>query len=213
MTGPPEPDATLVARVLASDDRRAFEFHANPLGIQADGVLNDVGNGEDFAWDAIWSSAGRITPDGYEVEIAIPFTSLRFPPSQGERVWGFQPTRSYPRTKRHQLSLTPIDRNRNCFLCQSARLGGIEGVVPGRNIELDPTLTAHRTDDRPDFPSGTMERGKTEADAGLSGRWGVTPGLSLNAAINPDFSQVEADSEQLSAGIRSAKHCADRRSM
>ncbi len=186
------------------DDRRAFEFLVNPLGVQADGVLNDVGNGEDFSWDAIWDSAGRITPEGYEVEIAIPFTSLRFPESAGERTWGFQPTRSYPRTMRHQISLTPIDRNRNCFLCQSARLAGFERIAPGRNVELDPTLTAHRTDERPVFPSGPMERGKVDMDPGLSARWGITPGLSLNAALNPDFSQVEADAQQLAVNTRFA---------
>ena len=186
------------------DDRRAFEFHANPLGVQADGVLNDVGNGEDYSWDAIWESAGRITPDGYEVEIAIPFTSLRFPPAAAARTWGIQPTRSYPRTKRHQLSLTPIDRNRNCFVCQNAKIVGLEGIAPGRAVELDPTLTAHRTDERPDFPSGPMEKGKVETDPGLSARWGITPGLSLNAALNPDFSQVEADARQLSVNTRFA---------
>jgi hypothetical protein len=193
------------------DDRRAFEFLANPLGVQADGVMNDVGNGEDFSWDAIWDSAGRITPDGYDVEIAIPFGSLRFPAAAGERSWGFQPTRSYPRTVRHQISLAPIDRNRNCFLCQSPRLAGFEGITPGRNVELDPTLTGHRTDERPDFPSGAMERGKAEAEPGLSARWGFTPGLSLNAALNPDFSQVEADAEQLSVNTRFALYYPEKR--
>jgi hypothetical protein len=193
------------------DDRRAFEFLVNPLGVQADGVMNDLGNGEDYSWDAIWNAAGRITPDGYDVEISIPFTSLRFPRSEGDRSWGLQPTRSYPRTVRHQISLTPIDRNRNCFLCQSTRLVGFEGITPGRNIELDPTLTSHRTDARADFPSGAMETGEVETEPGLSARWGFTPGLGLNAALNPDFSQVEADAQQLAVNTRFALYYPEKR--
>lgn len=202
------------------DDRRAFQFHANPAGVQADGVKNDVGSGDDdfggeghenLAWDAIWDSAGRITREGYEVEMAIPFTSLRFPPPERGRPWGFLATRNYPRTVRHQLSLIPIDRNRNCTVCQNVKIVGFEGIVPGRNVELDPTLTLHRTDERPEFPSGAMERGKVEADPGLSARWGITPGLSLNAALNPDFYQVEADAQQLAVNTRFALYYPEKR--
>jgi hypothetical protein len=193
------------------DDRRAFEFHANPLGVQADGVLNDVGGGEDFAWDAIWDSAGRITPEGYEVEMAIPFTSLRFPPPENGRPWGLLATRSYPRTVRHQLSVIPIDRNRNCFVCQNVKIAGFEGIEPGRNLDLIPTATATRSDDRPDFPDGPMENGDVETDLGLTARWGFTPGLGLLGALNPDFSQVEADAQQLSVNTRFALYYPEKR--
>ena len=62
-----------------NDERRAFEFRINPLGVQADAVFSELDGFEDFSWDAIWESAGRITDTGYVVEAAIPFNQLRFP--------------------------------------------------------------------------------------------------------------------------------------
>ena len=62
-----------------NDERRGFQFRVNPLGVQMDAVNNDIDRTEDFSWDTIWSSAGRILDDGYVVEVAIPFNSLRFP--------------------------------------------------------------------------------------------------------------------------------------
>ncbi|MDX1385594.1 MAG: hypothetical protein R3190_18220 [Thermoanaerobaculia bacterium] len=71
-----------------NDERRAFEFFANPLGVQMDSFLDDVGGTESATWDAIWDSAGRVTETGYEVEMAIPFHQLRFPRLAGTQVWG-----------------------------------------------------------------------------------------------------------------------------
>jgi hypothetical protein len=73
---------------------------------------------------------------------------------------------------------------------------------PEKNIELIPTITMMRTDTRQDFPSGEMADGKIEVEPGISGRWGITPNLMLNATINPDFSQVEADVAQLEVNTR-----------
>jgi hypothetical protein len=186
------------------DRRRAYEFFVNPLGAQADGLVNDVGSGEDFAWDAIWDSAGRITEEGYEVEIEIPFNAIRFPRTDGIQRWGFHASRSYPRSVRHQLSITPIDRNRNCWVCQFPSIEGFAGITPGRNLELDPTLTLQRTDAVEGFFGGPLVQGGTSIDPGLTTRWGFTPGMSLNATINPDFSQVEADVLQLDVNTRFA---------
>jgi len=193
-----------------NDERRGFQLFVNPLGVQMDASRNDVGNltdtggesTEDPTWDAIWSSAARITGDGYEVEIAIPFTSLRFPRLPGDQTWGFLALRSYPRNLRHQIGLVPVDRNRSCTLCQAAKLVGFAGIDPGRNLELDPTVTAHRTDEREAFPDGPLARGAVAGSGGLTARWGVTPNLSLNATLNPDFSQVEADTQQLTINTR-----------
>lgn len=179
------------------DNRRAFEFFVNPLGVQMDLIQDDVNRVEDASWDAIWESAGRITPEGYVVEMAIPFTSLRFPRATDEQTWGVDMVRIYPRSARHRLGLQGQDRNRNCYLCQSSRVTGFEGITPGRDIELDPTLTAQHTSVRSDFPEGKLESGDTDIEAGLSARWGITPNLTLNAAVNPDFSQIEADAVQL----------------
>jgi hypothetical protein len=186
-----------VALDTFNDNRRAFEFFVNPYGVQMDLIQDDTNRTEDDSWDAIWSSAGRITPEGYVVEMAIPFTSIRFPMTSGEQAWGIDMVRIYPRSARHRLGLQGQDRDRNCYLCQSSRVTGFTGITPGRDVELDPTLTASHSSLRSDFPDGSLQSGDTDVDAGLTGRWGITPNLQLNLALNPDFSQVEADAVQL----------------
>ena len=90
-----------------------------------------------------------------------------------------------------------MDPNDNCFVCQAPKVTGFEGVKPGRNLELDPTLTGQRTDQRGGFPDGPLQSGDEEADLGLTARWGITPNLTFSGAVNPDFSQVEADAVEL----------------
>lgn len=180
-----------------NDGRRGFEFFVNPLGVQMDLFMNDVGGGEDESWDAIWESAGRIDDEGYIVEMAIPFTALRFKASKGPQTWGIDIIRVYPRSFRHRIGLNRLERGRNCYVCTFAKLTGFEGITPGRNLELDPTVTVQRTDANRSFPDGRLTRGSVETEPGLSASWGVTPNITLNAALNPDFSQVEADSPQL----------------
>ena len=180
-----------------NDERRAFEFFINPLGVQMDMFLDDLSGNEDDSWDAIWISAGRIHETGYTVEIAIPWSSLRFPRTEGEQTWGFDALRFRPRTQRARIASQPMDRNITCYLCQVSKMTGFAGVTPGKNVELVPTLTAGRTDQRADFPNGSIGEGDVENELGLTAKWGITPSLTLNAAINPDFSQVEADAAQL----------------
>ena len=112
-------------------------------------------------------------------------------------MWGFDAVRSYPRSVRHHIGLFPRDRNNNCYLCQAVKISGFEGVTPGRNLEIDPTLTGTRTDTRSELPDGPMENGDAEAELGITARWGITPNVTLQGTINPDFSQVEADALQL----------------
>ena len=183
------------------DKRFGMEFFVNPLGVQMDLSRREPGN-EDSAWDAIWTSAGRITKDGYEVEIAIPFKSLRFPDVPVQE-WGFILLRILPRNFRMQIASSPYDRDKNCLLCQVPVLTGMEGVRPGRNIELVPTLTAMRNESRDDPPL-PLSNPDTHVEGGLSGTWGVTPNLTLNATLNPDFSQVEADTQQIAVNTRFA---------
>ncbi|MFB0566521.1 MAG: sugar-binding protein [Candidatus Aminicenantaceae bacterium] len=185
-----------------NDERRGFQFRVNPLGVQADANFSELEGYEDFSWDAIWESAGKISDFGYAIEIAIPFNQLRFPQAQEKQTWGFSAGRSYPRNVRHRISSHVIDRNKSCILCQYNKLIGFQGMSPGHNLEFDPTLTSSRTDMREDFPEGKMEAGKVEAEPGITARWGVTPNLILNATVNPDFSQVEADVAQLDVNIR-----------
>ena len=182
-----------------NDERAGYEMFVNPLGVQMDLALNETAaeEEEDAAWDTIWSSAGKIDEQGYVVEIAIPFSSLRFQRSEGEQTWGLTPFRSYPRSRRHQITGMKVDPDDNCLLCQIPKVTGFAGATPGRNIEFDPTLTAHRTDVREGFPDGGLESGELENDLGMTARWGITPNLTFSGAINPDFSQVEADAAQL----------------
>ncbi len=187
-----------------NDERRAFQFRVNPLGVQMDGVFSESTGVEDFSWDAIWNSAGRITADGWEVEIAIPFRQLRFPRTSAPQTWGIEVFRSYPRSVRYRISSRFTHRDRDCTLCEEGKITGFQGIAPGRNIELDPTLTGLRDDSRDDFPDGHLKTEKSKVDPGLTARWGITPSLTLDAAINPDFSQVEADVAQLAINTRFA---------
>lgn len=194
-----------------NDQRRAFQFRINALGVQMDAVNSDVDGSEDWSWDAIWDSAGRITADGYIVEVRIPFSSLRFPRTDGPQTWGFVATRDLPRSLRHRMRSSRTDRNRSCNICQFDKLTGFEHITPGRNLELAPTVTAHRTDQRDSFPLGPLVGGDPSADVGLSTRWSPRPNVTLNGAINPDFSQVEADVAQLDVNTRFALSYPERR--
>ena len=185
-----------------NDRRRAFQFRLNPLGVQMDAIFAD--GFEDFSWDAIWASAGRITAEGYAVEAAIPFKSLRFPRGADVQTWGLILERSWPRSQRHRIRSVPTDRNNACLLCQAGPLTGFTDITPGRDVELNPTATASRTDARASLPAGALDGGDAEMEAGLNARWGITPNVSLNATINPDFSQVEADAAQLDVNTRFA---------
>jgi hypothetical protein len=89
-------------------------------------------------------------------------------------------------------------------MCQFNTISGFEAVSTGRNAELNPTLTSSRTDERVDFPAGELGKGEIEVEPGLTARWGITPSVTLNGTINPDFSQVEADVAQLEVNERFA---------
>jgi hypothetical protein len=194
-----------------NDERRGFQFRANPLGVQADANFSELEGYEDFSWDAIWHSAGKISDWGYGIEIAIPFNQLRFPRTEKPQTWGFSAERSYPRNVRYRITSNRRDRNVSCLLCQFNKLAGIQGITPGRNLEFDPTLTGSRTDTRPDFPGGAVEGGKAKVSPGITARWGITPNLILNATANPDFSQVEADVAQLDVNTRFALYYPEKR--
>ena len=180
-----------------NDERRAYELFVNPDGVQMDAVNDDVAGNYDDAWNAIWTSAGRITAEGYEVEMAIPFNQLRFQSIDGPQTWGIDGVRSYPRQQRYHIGLFPRQRGENSYLSQEAKIEGIEVLNPGRNLELLPTVTAVRTDHRPLVPNGPLTNERTNGDLGMTVRWGITPNVTANLTANPDFSQVEADAVQL----------------
>jgi hypothetical protein len=187
-----------------NDRRRGYQFRINPRGVQMDAINSDVDGSEDWSWDAIWDAEGRVTADGYIVEIAVPFSSLRFPRTDGPQTWGFMATRDWPRSMRRRMRSSYTDRNEGCLVCQFDTLTGFEGITPGRNLEFDPTVTVARTD--VPAPSIVMppplEPGDTDLQAGLSARWGITPNVIFSGTINPDFYQIEADEAQLDINTR-----------
>lgn len=192
-----------------NDSRLTHNFYCNPYGIQADRILTiTLGTA---SWDAIWNSAGRVTKEGYCVEIAIPFTSLRFQGKKEDQVWGIDLVRSYPRSLAHMIGLFPRDRSNNCYMCQADKVIGFKGARPGKNLEFDPTLYGVYTQEREGFPDGKFVKKKEKGEPGLTARWSFTPNLTLNAAINPDFSHVEADVAQLDINTQFALYYPERR--
>ncbi|AXK73451.1 hypothetical protein DWG18_14970 [Lysobacter sp. TY2-98] len=178
------------------DHRRNYEFFVNPLGIQMDLIREEATSNEDDSWDGLWTSAGRITDTGYDVEIRIPFSTLRFSGAPGPRRWGVIAFRNYPRNIRHQLSNVKVPRGGNCLLCHTAKIEGMEDAQQGRNLEIVPTLTITDAQSR-DSRNGTWHGDGVQVEPGVDVSWAPSPNLTLNATINPDFSQVESDQAQL----------------
>lgn len=187
-----------------NDERRAFQFRVNPLGVQADAIFSEVDGIEDFAWDMIWTSRGSIDADGWVAEIAFPVNQLRFQKTLESQMWGLELGRSWPRSSRHRITNVGRDRNRACIICQFDKAEGFENLSPGKNLEINPTLVGIRTDVLDEFPDGSLEPEEEDAELGLTVRWGLTPNLTLTGTVNPDFSQVEADAAQLGINERFA---------
>ncbi|HEY4555740.1 MAG TPA: DUF5916 domain-containing protein [Lysobacter sp.] len=178
------------------DQRRAYEFFVNPLGVQADLIRDEATGNEDDAWDGLWTSAGRITADGYEAEMRIPFATLRFRDTDDVRRWSATFLRIRPREFRYQYFSDRIERGTRCMQCAFGKLEGFRGVRQGLNLEITPTLTVIAAESR-DAAAQPWLRADTQVEPGLDVAWAPSPNLTLNATLNPDFSQVESDEAQL----------------
>lgn len=190
-------DTVGVALDTFNDESRSFEFIVSPLGVQADSATDDLSGSEDESWNALWDSAGRITDTGYMTEMAIPFKQLRFESGAQEKIWGVKFVRNYPRDRSYRFSDVMQDRNISCFVCQFAKASGFAGTQPGRNLEIIPTLTTTGVRSRPNPAVDSWSDTDANAEAGVDVRWGINQDMVLNATLNPDFSQVEADAAQL----------------
>ncbi|HYR12524.1 MAG TPA: DUF5916 domain-containing protein, partial [Longimicrobium sp.] len=186
------------------DRRRAFAFFVNPLGIQQDGTFAD-GRGFSYSPDFVFDSRGRLTGEGYEVEIRIPLRSLKFP-AGSTQTWGMNVIRVIPAAGA-QESWAPRTRSQP-ELASSGTLSGIRELRPGRLVEVNPTFTARRegTTDEAGF-----SRGPTEPDVGANLKYGITSELTLDATLNPDFSTVEADADQITVNERFALSLQEKR--
>lgn len=185
----------------------AYEIAANPYGIQGD-LLFTAGQGEDSSFDLVYESAGRIDEAGWIVEMAIPFTSLRFP-DRPEQTWRVDFWRNYERAVRHQMSWAAYSRDNPCWPCQWGTVSGISGVSPGQGVELLPAFVSQQTGRRED--SGRFEDGAVLGEPSLGVKYALSSSITAEAAFNPDFSQVEADAAQIDVNTPYALSYAEKR--
>ena len=201
-----------------NDQRRAYAFAVNPFGVQHDGIWLEGGGGGrrgggrfgggggfqrppiDDNPDFIWESDGRLTDEGYEIELRIPFKSLRFPrlPVQS---WGIQVTRRIQRNG-YQQSWAPSFANQPNKLLEAGKLLGLRDLDPGLFMEINPVFTGSLDgaldDDDQFFRDGP------NGEFGVNLTYGITSNLTLDGTVNPDFSQVEADAGQIAVNERFA---------
>jgi hypothetical protein len=191
-----------------NDGRQALVFGVNPFGVQLDGAFAEGTRGSgatsgretpDYNPDFVYQSKGRLTEGGYEVEMRIPFKSLRYQ-SLPQQDWGIHVTRVVPQ-QGIEDSWAPAKRDAASFLSQSGRLKNLTDLRRGLVLDLNPIATAKL--DGQDTANG-WSYDASRPEFGMNLRWGITPNLTMNGTVNPDFSQVESDAGQFSFDPRQA---------
>jgi hypothetical protein len=200
--------------LLDTDNARqiAFLFGVNPYGVQQDGTrsaqfaggaggpsatgggfrtINPLEGSVDLNPDYFFESKGRLVEGGYEVEMRIPFKSLRYQDAKVQS-WGIHILRRVQHSGFQDTWAPAIRANAN-FLAQSGTLDGLHDLKRGLVLEATPTVTA-KADRAVAIGDGSYQR---KAELGGDARWGIRQNLTLNGTINPDFSQVEADVGQV----------------
>jgi hypothetical protein len=172
------------------DRRTGFEFSVNPAGVKTDYAIYNDGD-EDIAWDAVWDVATRIDSLGWTAEYRIPLSQLHYS-SKGGGTFGLLIWRVI---QRHTATVTwPLyHTSRSGFTSQFGTLTGLEGLgSPGR-AEITPYMVAK------DAPDAALARAGRTQDVSVGGdlRYRLASNLLLNATVNPDFGQVEADPSEL----------------
>jgi len=169
------------------DNRTAYAFDTNVLGTQLDVQISDSGE-FNKSWDAIWYSKGNIDEQGYTLEIAIPFFALRFKPAEEVKM-GILLERLI-RRKNEQVFWPGMTRDYKFeSVSQYGTLAGLRGIERGVDLEVKPYGIAGYSE--------AQEDSDYHADAGIDLKWGVTPNLTADFTVNPDFAQVESDALQL----------------
>jgi hypothetical protein len=189
----------------------AYEMFVNPLGLQGDLRMDHSGE-EDIAFDLVWDSRGRVTDRGYQVEIAIPFSSLRFPDRE-EQVWRFNFWRDHQRDVRRRYTWSATNRDEACWMCQWGTLRGIRGIRPRTNIDLIASAVGQLATTRtpPYDPGAHFAEQDPEGELSLNARYGLSSSSSTELAINPDFSQIESDVGQIDVNTTFALYYPERR--
>ena len=201
-----------------NDQRRAYVLGFNPLGVQADGIHTE-NQGLDLSVDIVMESKGALTSDGYVVEVAVPFKSLRYEAGKGKQ-WGIHVWRNIDRNNDELDSWMPMERGASGTLNQAGRITGLEGISTERTLEINPSVTVSQNGlSAPVFLAGQRALMQAQGiavpadggrfvnrplavDPGLTAKFGISPNMTLDLAINPDFAQVEADATVNTANQR-----------
>jgi hypothetical protein len=189
------------------DRRRAYEFQTTPLGVQWDAIYTEASRDEingnwDTSWDTVWDSRGKVTSRGFVVWMAIPFKSLRFPATK-QQEWGIVLYRGIVR--KNEDSFWPeISSRVEGRLGQAATLYGLEGISPGRRIELIPygIMRGFRSLDERDPYNPFFQKAEAQGQAGMDAKFVLHDHFVLDLTANPDFSQVESEDPQITVNQR-----------
>jgi hypothetical protein len=179
------------------DHKHAYWFDVNPYGIQYDGRTTD-GIGDDPSWEGLWYSEGRVTDFGYVVLEAIPFRTLRFP-AGSKQIWNICLARAIQRNS--EFSMWPFISHQKLpqFVGQFAPIE-IEGdISPGRNVQLIP-YAMYSHDSYLDPAAGPQK--EIERQLGLDAKFVIHDALTLDAALNPDFSEIGTDDPKVQVNQR-----------
>lgn len=178
------------------DHKTGFYFVVGPSGWQSDGILFDDGN-ESETWDGVWEAATEITDDGWSVEYRIPYHVLRFSESD-EYTWGVYVHREI--TRKNERAMWILNgSNDNGWTSRFGHLVGIEGISPPRHLEVLPFALGRVSLTQAD--TGGSRDTDLFGSTGVDVRYGLSSSISLNATINPDFGQVEADPAVLNLSV------------
>ncbi len=198
------------------DQRRAYAFQVNPLGVQWDAIwteapYEEVSGNFDTSWDTLWYSRGQLTPQGYIAWIAIPFRSLRFRPTN-EQSWGLILYRGIVRENENAF-WPQVSQRFEGRLAQAATLTGLEGISPGRNFQLIPygLLNSFRDLDTRDPALPHFDNRAIGGTFGLDSKFVLHDSLVLDLTANPDFSQIESDEPQVTVNQRFAVYFPEKR--
>jgi hypothetical protein len=183
-----------------NEKRRAFSFFVNPLGIQMDAIRMEEGGNDnmDTSWDTVFESGGKIDDQGYTVEMAVPFKSLRFPDRE-EKIWNIVLARNIPR-KGEVIIWPEMSRNIPGLLTQGGQFSIPGKVVRGKNLEVMPIATSLK-----------REGQGLDFQPGVNVKYGLSSDLTLDFTLNPDFSHIEADAPQIDVNLRYALRYPEKR--
>lgn len=203
-------DFVIVILDTYGDFQRGYELVVNPYGIQGD-LMMSSGN-EDMSFDMLWESAAAINGEGWTAEMAIPFKSLRFP-DKNVQEWNVNISRNYPRSSRVQISWMPVDRNVPNFLTQMGRLTGLKDIQPGGSIELLPYVLGQQLGVRSNMadPASSFSNGDVLGRFGTGFKYAPSSDFAADLVVNPDFSQVESDADQIAVNTTFALSYPERR--